>query len=141
MTMQQTLAMTTEAMNERIRCCPFNQWLGLEVIAASTEHLKMRAAWRDEMLGNPDTGAVHGGILSAILDAAAFYTVAAATGRIGATLDMRVDYHRPAQPGDLVAHGSVVKAGRSINTVDIRVHDVSGKMVCSGRAVYYLSGE
>ena len=132
-------AMPIEVMNERIQRCPFNKWLGLEVVAATPETLEMHAGWRDEMAGNPDTGAVHGGVLSAVVDAAASYAVAAATGRIGATLDMRVDYHRGAKSGGLVAHGVMVKAGRTINTVDVRVTDSSGKLVCSGRVVYFLS--
>lgn len=134
-------AMPIETMNERIQRCPFNKWLGLEVVAATPETLEMHVSFREEMAGNPDTGAIHGGVLSAIVDAAASYAVAAAVGRIGATLDMRVDYHRGAKPGRLVAYGTMVKAGRTINTVDVRVNDTSGKLVCSGRVVYFLSAQ
>ncbi len=138
--MQQTM-MSIETMNERIERSQFNKWLGLKVIAANTETLELHAAWRDAMSGNPDTGVAHGGVLAAIIDAAASYTVSAATGRIGVTLDMRIDYHRAAKPGPLIAHGAVVKVGRTINTVDVRLSDVSGQLVCSGRIVYFLSGK
>jgi uncharacterized protein (TIGR00369 family) len=137
--MQQAPLMTVEAMNERIRNALFNRWLGVKVVDATRGSVELHADWREEMFGNPDTGAVHGGVLAALVDVAASYGVAAATGRIGATLDMRVDYHRAAKPGQLVACADVVKSGRTINTVDVRLSDVSGNVVCSGRAVYFLA--
>lgn len=139
--MQPAPLMSIETMNERIQRVAFNRWLGLKVVAADAQAVELHAGWRDEMSGNPDTGAVHGGVLAAIVDASASYVVAAATGRIGATLDMRVDYHRAARAGQLVVHGTIVKAGRSITTADIRVHDETGALVCSGRAVYFLTAQ
>jgi uncharacterized protein (TIGR00369 family) len=139
--MPQEPLMTVETMNERIRNALFNSWLGARVVEATRDSIELHVEWRDEMFGNPDTGAVHGGVLAAIVDVAASYGVAAATGRIGATLDMRVDYHRAAKPGPMIARTEIVKAGRTINTVDVRLSDVSGKLVCSGRAVYFLSNQ
>jgi len=133
-----TPLMSVDTMNERIRRCAFNHWLGLEVLSADTENLSMRINWRAEMGGSPDAGTTHGGVLAAIIDATASYTAAAAVGRIGPTLDMRVDYHRGAKPGAMTASGKVVKAGRSIATVDVQLNDSAGALVASGRVVFFV---
>jgi uncharacterized protein (TIGR00369 family) len=130
--------MSIEAMNARIHRSPFNRWLGLEAIAATATDVVIRVNWREEMGGSPDTGAAHGGVLAAIVDATASYTVAAAIGRIGPTLDMRVDFHKSAKPGNITATGRLIKMGRSIASVDVTLCDVDGKLISSGRVVFFV---
>lgn len=130
--------MSIAAMNERIQRCAFNAWLGLEVVAASAGEVEIRAAWRAEMGGSPDTGNAHGGVLAAIIDATSSYAVASSIGRIGPTLDMRVDYHRGAKPGPLRAVGRMLKVGKTIATVDVELFDAGEKRVASGRVVFFV---
>jgi len=53
-----------------------------------------------------------------------------------ATVDLRVDYHRAAMPGNLVAHGKVVKFGSAISVAEAYIYDESGALLASGRGVY-----
>ncbi len=62
----------------------------------------------------------HGGILAALIDLAADFAMVKQTGRGVPTIDMRVDYHRVAMPGDLIAHGKVVRSGSQFATAEAR---------------------
>lgn len=125
-----------DGLQKRVSRCPFNHWLGLEVVALSERGVQLRMPWRNEIVGSPTTGAVHGGILGCLVDACAGFAIIAATGESLATIDMRVDYHRPAAPGPLTAHGEIVKLGRTTGTADCRIFDERQELVASGRAVY-----
>ena len=49
---------------------------------------------------------------------------------------MRVDYHRFALPGDLVAKGRVVKFGSQFSVCESQVFDKDGRLLASGRGTY-----
>lgn len=52
------------------------------------------------------------------------------------TIDLRIDWLRPARAGDLVATGRVVKTGRRVSIADVEVHDALGQLVAIGRGLY-----
>lgn len=52
------------------------------------------------------------------------------------TIDMQVDYLRPASGKEIIAFASIVKLGRTISLVDIRLTDDEKKVVAVGRASY-----
>jgi uncharacterized protein (TIGR00369 family) len=78
----------------------------------------------------------HGGVLAALIDLAADWAMVKQTGRGVPTIDLRVDYHRPALRGDLIAHGKVVRAGSQFATAEARIFDLHGKLIASGRGTY-----
>jgi uncharacterized protein (TIGR00369 family) len=49
---------------------------------------------------------------------------------------MRVDYHRTALPGPLVARARIVKLGGTVATAEAEVFDGNDRLVASGRGVY-----
>jgi uncharacterized protein (TIGR00369 family) len=115
---------------------PFNQWLNFTVLKADAEGLEVRAAWRDEWVVNPERRYTHGGILAAIVDVAADYAIAAEFGRPVPTIDLRVDYHKAAMPGDLLAKARIVRMGSQYSTAEAYVYDEDGALVASGRGTY-----
>lgn len=115
----------------------FHEWLGLTAIAFAEDVVEIRATWRPEWVANPDHQHTHGGVLAALVDVAAHWALISRTGCPVPTVDMRVDYHRPAMPGDLIARGTVVKFGRQLSVCDARIVGVDGKLVASGRGTYY----
>ena len=83
---------------------PHNKALGLKVIGARKGFASMKLEWREELIGNPETGVLAGGPLTAMLDACCGMAVATMLTKPEpfATLDLRIDYVRPAEPGKAV---------------------------------------
>ena len=66
----------------------------------------MRLPYQERLVGNPETGILHGGVVTTLVDTVSGLAVLAALDvpRTIATIDLRIDYLRPARPGeDLVA--------------------------------------
>ena len=105
---------TLEQVQALITRAPFHQWLGLTVVAVGDDSIEIKATWREEWVVNPERRYTHGGMLAALIDLAADWAMVKQTGRGVPTIDMRVDYHRAAMPGDLIARGKVVRVGCAV---------------------------
>ncbi len=128
--------MTLEKLQQLITRGPFNRWLNFTVLKMTADGIEIKAIWREEWVVNPDRRYTHGGILAAIVDVAADYAIAARFGRPVPTIDIRVDYHKAAMPGDLTATGKVVRLGSQYSTAEGHVYDSEGALVASGRGTY-----
>jgi uncharacterized protein (TIGR00369 family) len=115
---------------------PYHQWLGLTVIAVTEDSIELKATWREEWVVNPERRYTHGGILAALVDLAADWAMVGRTGRGVPTIDLRVDYHAAAMPGDLTAKGKVIRFGGQFSTAEAHVFDAAGKLLASGRGTY-----
>jgi len=124
---------TLDAM---VRNAPFHRWLGVSLKALSDEGVEILLPWREEFVSDPSIRYTHGGILAALIDLAGDYAVAARIGRGVPTVDMRVDYHRAALPGPLVARAKLIKLGGTLATAEAQVLDDGDRLVASGRGVY-----
>ena len=129
-------ALSADEVQALITRGPFHQWLGLKVLRVGEGEIEIRAAWREEWVVNPERRYTHGGILAALVDIAADWALVAKTGRGVPTIDMRIDYHRAALPGDLSARGKLVKWGSQYAVSEAQVFDKDGVLVASGRGVY-----
>lgn len=127
---------TAEQVQAMIVRGPFHQWLGLQVLAVREGEIEIRATWREEWVVNPERRYTHGGILAALVDLAADWALVSKTGRGVPTIDMRVDYHRAAMPGDLTVKGKVIRFGSSVSVSEAQVYDQAGALLASGRGVY-----
>ncbi len=126
-------------MQALITRAPFHQWLGLTVIAVGDDTIEIKAKWREEWVVNPERRYTHGGILAALIDLAADWAMIRKTGRGVPTIDMRVDYHRAAMPGDLTARGKVVRFGGQFTTAEAEIIDSEGKLIATGRGTYFTA--
>ena len=72
--------------------------LGIEVVEAAERRVVMRLPYRPELVGNPESGALHGGAVFTLIDTACGFLAMASLPDKGpvATLDLRVDYLRAA---------------------------------------------
>ncbi len=123
----------------RLLRSPYHQWLGLKVLSVGDGEIVLQATWREEWSVNPDNPYTHGGILAALIDLTADWALVSQTGRGVPTVDLRVDYHRPAIQGDLTIRGKVVKAGKQLSVSEARIEDAQGVLLASGRGVYLTS--
>ena len=88
------------------------------------------------MGGEPGARFTHGGILAALIDLGADWAMVRKTGRGVPTIDMRVDYHAVALPGDLTIKGKIVRMGRSSRSPRRASSTPHGKLLASGRGTY-----
>ena len=128
-----------EKLQELITRGPFNQWLNFTVLKVGDDCVEVKAAWREEWVVNPERRYTHGGILAAIIDVAADFAIAAKLGRPVPTIDLRVDYHKAALPGDLVAKARVVRMGSQVSTAEASLYNQDGELVASGRGTYFTA--
>ena len=131
--------MTVERVQALITRGPYNQWLGLKVIAVHDDGIELTATWREDWVVNPERRYTHGGVLAALVDVAADWALIRRTGRGVPTIDLRVDYHSAAMPGDLTARGKIVKFGSQFTTSEAHVFDSQGKLLASGRGTYFTA--
>jgi uncharacterized protein (TIGR00369 family) len=128
--------MTIEHVQTMITRAPYHQWLGLKVDAVLDDGIELTATWREEWVVNPEQRYTHGGVLAALIDLAADWAMIKKLGRPVPTIDLRVDYHSPALPGDLSCRGKIVKVGRQFSSSESFIFDASGKLLASGRGTY-----
>jgi uncharacterized protein (TIGR00369 family) len=125
--------MTDQEFIERIlafRAKPENQspharFLGLEIVSLERGRGVMRIPYHAELAGNATSGVLHGGVITTVLDAVCGLSVIAALERPAtiATLDLRIDYLKPATPGAAVtAAGHCYKVTRNICFVRAQAH-------------------
>ena len=131
--------LSMERLQQLITRGPFNKWLNFVVLKMDDEGIEVKAQWREEWVVNPERRYTHGGILAAIVDVAADYAIAARLGRPVPTIDVRVDFHKAAMPGDLTARARVVRLGSQYSTAEASVYDQEGALVASGRGTYFTA--
>ena len=125
-------------LRERLAEGRFQQFLRLELIShdAALGEVTLRAPWRAEFERGPGTLQWHGGPLAALIDIAGDFALIARLGRGIPTIDLRIDYLRPAIDTDLTATARTLRAGRSVGVVDISLHDKHARLVAVGRGTY-----
>jgi len=112
------------------------RFLGLEIIRAERGLVEIRLPYREELLRHDGSDWLHGGVVSALADIAGDYAVITETAPGVPTIDLRVDYLRPARRGDLTALGRTVRVGRTVCVADVEIRDSTGTLVAVGRACY-----
>jgi uncharacterized protein (TIGR00369 family) len=130
-----------EELQDRLGRSPYHQWLGLKIVSIDPNGATLSFTLRPDMMGNPETGALHGGIYASIIDATSSCAILARHPGSNLTIDMRVDFHRSVliEPGKVVrlrAVGTVVRVGRTLGTGDAQVFDAEGHLLASGRGVF-----
>jgi len=88
---------------------------------------------------SPETGQFHGGVIAALIDTAGDFALVLLLGGGVPTINLRVDYLRPAGGGLLTATASVRRAGRTIGVVDVDVADGTNRLVAVGRGCYSMT--
>lgn len=96
---------------------PQNKALGIEVMDVRRGHSSLRLPYAKHLVGNADTGVLHGGAITTLLDACCGMSVGSmlTNPKPFATLDLRIDYVRPATPGqDVIAEAECYKVTANV---------------------------
>jgi acyl-CoA thioesterase len=130
------------ACRERARANSYWCHLGIEVDDAREGWIRLRLPIRDALRNAPGAP-VHGGVLSALVDAAVGGALGTlheeSAGGVGqTTLDLNVSFLGGARGGDLFAEGRILRRGRSVAFGETTVTDSTGRLVAVGRATYMI---
>ncbi len=145
------IAGLTHLFEERI---VFNRLLGLRIDHVAPEAVHGHLAMRPDLIGHFAHQRLHGGVISAALDALGGLAVMAAIGarhldetaaqrlqRFGklGTIDLRIDYLRPAVGERFTLQAEVLRLGSRVASTRMEFLDAEGKLLSTGAAAYIVS--
>lgn len=132
----------------------FNELLGLRIDLLEADHVAGHITMRQELIGHFTHQRLHGGVISATLDAMGGLAVMAAIGarhmdepvdarlaRFGklGTIDLRVDYLRPATGPRFTTTAHVLRLGSRVASTRMEFMDAGGKLLSTGAAAYIVA--
>lgn len=132
----------------------FNQMLGLKVMELRPDGVTGRIDMKPELVGHYAYNRVHGGVISAGLDAMGGLAVMAAIGakhmdeapeqrlhrfaKLG-TIDLRIDYLRPGIGSHFELRAHVLRLGSRVATTRMEFLGPDGEIMSAGAAAYIVS--
>ena len=132
----------------------FNKLLGLKITSITPDHVTARIDMRHELIGHFSHNRIHGGAISAGLDAVGGLAVMAAIGarhldepiaqrlqrflKLG-TIDLRVDYLRPGIGDYFELRAEVLRLGSRVASTRMEFLGADGKLLSTGAAAYIVS--
>jgi uncharacterized protein (TIGR00369 family) len=132
----------------------FNQTLGLKITKVTPTGVTGRIAMRPELVGHPSYNRIHGGVISAGLDAMGGIAVLAAIGarhmdesiearlhrfaKLG-TIDLRIDYLRPGIGDHFELRAEVLRLGSRVASTRMEFLGADGKLLSTGAGAYIIS--
>jgi len=132
----------------------FNQTIGLKLVKVTPEGVEARIEMRPELVGHFAYNRIHGGVISAALDAIGSAAVMAALaakhmdeppakrlerfGKLG-TIDLRIDYLRPGIGEFFTIHAEALRVGSRVGTSRMEFRGPDGTLMSAGAAAYIVS--
>lgn len=117
-----------EGRSELIDTIPHAFALGMKVVTVGACDARLSLPYRSEFVGDPTRGVVFGGVITTLVDQALGLAVSCSLAdlRAIATLDLRIDYLRPADPGrELFAHAHCYKVTKHVAFARAVAYDAS----------------
>lgn len=122
---------------------PHAQALGMTLLSVGESRGAMRVEWRDDLVGDPDTGVIASGVVTALIDHTCGLAINAAFDLPApiATLDLRIDYLRAAAPRTgVTCEAFGYKTTRSIGFVRAEAWDLDrGDLIATAQAAFMLN--
>lgn len=114
----------------------------MRLIASAPARCTILVPYAPHLVGNPETGVIHGGVITTLLDHASGSAIhlALETKRSMATLDFRIDYMKPATPGeDLRGDAHCYKVARNVAFVrGVAYHTDPGDPIATSVGAFML---
>lgn len=120
---------------------PYARFLGLRVEAKGDE-LTTVLPFRDELIGNVNLPAIHGGVIGSMLELTAVMQLLrdSELSRLPKTVDLAIDYLRSGLAEDLYGRAHITRQGRRVANVRVELWQQSrSKPIASARGHFLLS--
>jgi uncharacterized protein (TIGR00369 family) len=113
---------------------PIHRWLRFRVTAmdAAAGTLTISAPTNGNSERSDGAAQAHGGAIATLIDTTATFACCVHLNKSVPTINMRIDFLRPAGGGEMAAHAFIRRAGRTIALIDVEVM-AGGKLVAVGR--------
>lgn len=110
--------------------------LSLDILEADRENGRVTIAFMAKPEFCNASGNIQGGFLAAMLDDCMGPAVLIATNAeaFPSTIDLNVQFLAPAQPGQLIGKGRVVRTGKTIGFVEAELEDAGGNLIARATA-------
>ena len=116
--------------------------LGIQIEDVSKGRIQARLPWQEELVGDPEHRILHGGCITTLIDSAFGYALFAwGDGQLPdiATLDLRIDYLKPAKPDlDVVATAEVYRVTNSIAFLRAEACQTEGDPIANAVATFMM---
>lgn len=119
-------------VKETVNNAPFFRLMGMEIRDLRKGHVEIHLKIREDHL--QPYGLVHGGVCSALIDAACFWAVCTEARETNSltTVELKLNYLAPAKEGLLKCFGKCVKMGKKLGLGQAEVIDQEGRLVAYG---------
>ncbi len=122
---------------------PYSRELGLRLHGVEPDWCVIKVLPDERLVGNPTTGVVHGGVITALLDSCYGLAIFVKLDKLRpmATLDLRIDYLKPATPGREIFGGAVCyKLGHELAFVrGAAYHDSPDDPIATSSAIFMFT--
>jgi len=117
---------------------PFISSLNLEIqtLDYDNQEITIRMPQGPTMERRPGTKQFHGGPLAAFIDIVGDFAIGMMVGGGVPTMNLRIDYLKPAVGDAVIGVARVRRRGRSACVVDVDVSNEDGALVAVGRGTY-----
>jgi len=126
-----------------IEAIPHSRALEMQVDKISTGNAVLSLPYNERFVGDPESGVLHGGVVTALLDTAMGAAVVCHPQSMGgtATIDLRIDYMRPATKGQrLRAEANCYRVTRSVAFVRATAYDEGDEPVAAAAGAFTVEG-
>jgi uncharacterized protein (TIGR00369 family) len=121
---------------------PHSREIGMRLHRSAAGKAVLSVPYDEKLVGDPESGVLHGGVVTALLDTACGSAVMSMPGKLRgtATLDLRIDYMRPASVGQTVfAAAECYRMTRSIGFARaVAYHDDPADPIASAAGAFML---